>query len=162
MIARDSVWAQWRAWWRSVSVVVWVCVQERFQPRRTWHTHSNACQEATHAWDRESARPWHTERGEATSSSRDGSVPPCHMSVTISLSHVSLSPFTPACLLPFLMIGYVKLIICVSNEHTITSVQICLLRDVVLVKWQLSVSSFYIPKVYDRKLSCRITSFHIV
>lgn len=95
VLARDSVWALWRAQWHRVSVITWMCVQEQFHPRRSWHTHSNACQEATHAWHRESARPWHMERGEATSSSRDGSVPPCHMSVTIPRSHVSLSPVPP-------------------------------------------------------------------
>lgn len=111
VFARDSVWAWWRAWWHSVSVITWVYVRERFQPRRTWHTHSNACQEATHARHRDSARPWHTEHGEEISSSGDRSVPPCHMSVTISHSHVSPSHF-PSPWLPFLLIIW----ICKANH----------------------------------------------
>lgn len=89
---------------------------------------------------------------------------------SLSLTVMSHSnPLLPLASFPSSWSEYVKLILCVSDEHTITSIQIHLLRHVLLainysVKWQTSdlLRVFYNPKVDDKKLLCQIMSFCIV
>ena len=98
VFARDSVWAWWQAWWHRVSVITWVCVQEWFQPRRTWHTHSKRvsgghprltqgeCQALTHrAW-------WSDKFVKRLISASLPHVSHC-LSVTSPLPHDSLFPY---------------------------------------------------------------------
>lgn len=110
----------WRWAWRNhVSVTVWACEQERFQPRRTWHTHIQTRVRRPPTPDTgrvPGADTWSVVRRQVRQESGG-----CLLATCQSLSLLRSSLFLPHDGLPRLIIW---ICICFSHEHSVISGQI--------------------------------------